>query len=220
MNANKYSYRLEAAARRPLAARRPVPARRPRGARGLGVVELLISLAISATVLAAVAYAVDMTFRAYSINHEQSDLMQRARLAMYRITTGIRTTGEHQPVNAVPLSQFKGGQVTTDIAIVMNDANGKPMGFRFDPAQSRLLAIDATGTEYTLLRGVEKFEIKFEPLQSQEAKRTGGLVYDKLLRATILLTLRTTGNSADVDERVGSQSLTLSTSVIPRRNVW
>ena len=94
MNATKYLYRLEADARRPLPARRPVPAKRPRGARGLGVVELLISLAISATVLAAVAYAVDMTFRAYSINHEMSDLMQRTRLAMYRITTTIRTTGQ------------------------------------------------------------------------------------------------------------------------------
>jgi Tfp pilus assembly protein PilW len=220
MNATKYSYRLEADARRPLPARRPVPARHPRGARGMGVVELLIALAISATVLAAVAYAVDMTFRAYSINHEQSDLMQRARLAMYRITTGIRTTGEHQPVNTVPLSEFKNGQVTTDTAIVMNDANGKPMGFKYDPAEKRLLAIDAAGAQYTLLRGVEKFEIKFEPLQSQEAKRTGGLVYDKLLRATILLTIRTTGNSADVNEKVGSQTITLSTSVIPRRNVW
>jgi hypothetical protein len=209
---------------------RPAPARGGRGARrgarsrgrarGLGVVELLISLAISATVLAAVAYAVDMTFRAYAINHEQSDLMQRARLAMYRITTGIRNSGEHQPISTVPLTVFKNGGLTSDIGIVMSDANGKPMGFKFDAAQSRLLAIDATGTEYTLLRGVDSFEIKFEPLMSAESKRMGGLVWDKLLRATILMTLRTTGNSADVDEKVGSQTLTLSTSVIPRRNVW
>jgi hypothetical protein len=184
------------------------------------VVELLIALAISATVLAAVAYSVDMTFRAYSINHEQSDLMQRARLAIYRITTSIRTTGEHQPLNPVPLSEFKSGAVTTDTGIVMSDANGLPMGFKFEPAESRLVAVDATGGQYTLLRGVEKFQIKFEPLQSQEAKRMNPQLYDKLLRATILITVRTTGNSADVDERVGAQTLTLSTSVIPRRNVW
>jgi Tfp pilus assembly protein PilW len=183
------------------------------------VVELLVALSISATVLAAVAYAVDMTFRAYSINHEQSDLMQRARLAMYRITTGIRTTGEHQPVNPGPLAEFKLGAITTDTAIAMNDANGKPTSFRFDAAQGRLLVADSLGTEYTLLRGVEKFEIKFEPLKSQESKRMGG-VYDRLMRATILITVRTTGNSADVNEKVGAQSLTLSTSVMPRRNVW
>jgi len=187
--------------------------RRARPVRGLGVVELLIALAISATVLAAVAYAVDMTFRAYSINHEQSDLMQRSRIALYRITTGIRTTGAHQPVNPAALADFKAGLIVTD------DANDKPVVFKFDPGQGRLLAVDPLGTEYTLLRGVEKFQIKFEPLMSQESKRIGG-VYDRLMRATILITVRTTGNSPDVDERVGAQSVTLSTSVMPRRNIW
>ena len=190
-----------------------------RSARGLGVVELLISLAISATVLAAVAYAVDMTFRAYAINHEQSDLMQRTRLALYRITTGIRTTGAHQPMGPVALTDFKLGLTTVDTGITMTDANDRPLAFRFDTLDKRLIAIDALGTEYTLLRGVERFEIKFEPLRSQEAKRVGG-VFDKLLRATILVTVRTSGNSADVDERVGAQTITLSTSVMPRRNIW
>jgi hypothetical protein len=186
---------------------------------GIGVVELLISLAISATVLAAVAYSVDMTFRAYSINSEQSDLMQRARLAMYRLTTTIRTTGAHQPLTAAALTDFKLGLLTSDTGITMLDANERPVSFKLDPAQAKLLAIDSNGTEYTLVRGVEKFEIKFEPLRSQESMRTGG-VYDRLLRATILLTIHTTGNNADVDEKVGGQSVTLSTSVIPRRNIW
>jgi Tfp pilus assembly protein PilW len=205
---------------------RPCPARPIRAAlrarksaRGLGVVELLIALAISASVLAAVAYAVDMTIRAYAINHEQSDLMQRSRLALYRITTGIRTTGAHQPVNNVPLADFKLGLVTPDTAISMLDAYENPLGFKFIPEENRLVAVDAGGNEYTLLRGVEKFEIKFEPLRSQQSKRVGG-VYDKLLRATILLTVRTTGNTADVDETVGAQTITLSTSVMPRRNIW
>jgi Tfp pilus assembly protein PilW len=188
-------------------------------ARGIGVVELLIALAISATVLAAVAYAVDMTFRAYSINSEQSDLMQRARLAMYRLTTTIRTTGAHQPLSGAALTDFKLGLLTSDTGITMLDANERPLSFKLDPAQAKLLAIDANGTEYTLVRGVEKFEIKFEPLRSQESMRTGG-VYDRLLRATILLTIHTTGNNADVDEKVGGQSVTLSTSVVPRRNIW
>lgn len=190
-----------------------------RSRRGLGVVELLISLAISATVLAAVAYAVDMTFRAYSINHEQSDLMQRSRIALYRITTTIRASGAHQPYNQAPLADFKTGLVVTDTGVSMTDANDKPVSFKFDPAQNRLLAIDALGTEYILLRGVEKFEIKLEPLRSRESKRVGG-IYDRLMRATILMTVRTTGNSADVDETVGAQSVTLSTSVLPRRNIW
>ena len=193
-------------------------AARPRR-RGLGIAELLISLAISATVLAAVAYAVDMTFRAYSINQEQSDLMQRARLSMYRLTTSIRTTSAHQPVTTSALTDFKLGLTTTDTAITMLDPDDRPLSFKFDPAQSRLVAVDSVGTEYVLLRGVEKFEVKFEPMLSQQSKRVGG-VYDRLLRATILITVRTSGNSADVDETVGAQRVTLSTSVMPRRNVW
>lgn len=216
MNAS-HLYRLVANTRPPR--RAGAVARAKAMAKGLGVVELLISLAISATVLAAVAYAVDMTFRAYSINHEQSDLMQRARLAMYRLTTSIRTTGAHQPINNVPLADFKLGLVTTDTAITMLDSNDKPLAFKYDPAQKKLLAIDSLGSQYTLLHGVEKFEIKFEPLRSQESKRVGG-IYDRLLRATILITVRTTGNSADVDESVGAQTVTLSTSVMPRRNIW
>ena len=200
--------------------RRARTAKPPRRlARGLGVVELLIALAISATVLAAVAYAVDMTFRAYSINAEQSDLMQRARLAIYRLTTTIRTTGAHQPMAASAVADFKLGVITTDTGITMLDANDRPVSFKLDPAQNRLLALDSLGTEYTLLRGVEKFEIKFEPLRSRESMRIGG-VYDRLMRATILVTVRTSQNNADVDEKVGGQSVTLSTSVMPRRNVW
>lgn len=217
MNArNLYVYAAPATA----GAARKVTRRAVRGfARGLGVIELLISLAISATVLAAVAYAVDMTFRAYAINHEQSDLMQRTRLALYRITTNIRTTGAHQPIGPVALTDFKLGLTTVDTGITMTDANERPLAFRYDALDKRLLAVDALGSEYTLLRGVERFEIKFEPLRSRESKRLGG-VFDRLLRATILVTVRTTGNSADVDETVGAQTITLSTSVMPRRNIW
>ena len=192
---------------------------RRKASRGLGVVELLISLAISASVLAAVAYAVDMTFRAYSINHEQSDLMQRARLSLYRITTTVRSSGGHQPLDPAKVTDFKLGLTTTDVGITMLDANDKPLSFRYDPAKGQVIATDNAGSEYVLLRGVEKFEIKFEPLRSQESKRVGG-VFDRLMRATILLTIRTTGNSTDVDESVAAQSITLSTGVMPRRSVW
>jgi hypothetical protein len=187
--------------------------------RGLGVVELLIALAISATVLAAVALAVDATFRAYSINQEQSDLMQRARLAMYRIVTTIRVTSAHQPLGNAALADFKAGLVVSDTGIAMLDPNDKPISYSFDAAAGTLVQTDPAGTKYVLLRGVKKFEIKMEPMRSALSVRTGGS-YDRLMRATILVTIRTSGNSTDVNEKVASQEVTLSTSVMPRRNVW
>jgi hypothetical protein len=204
---------------RPASVQRRAPRRGTGAKRGLGVVELLIALAISAAVLAAVALAVDMSFRAYSINQEQSDLMQRSRLAMYRLVTTIRTTGAHQPLSLPALADFKSGLVVTDTGISMLDANDRPVTYSFDPVTSQVVVTDSTGGKYVLLRGVKRFQVKMEPMRSALSIRTGGS-YDLLMRATILLTIRTSGNSADVNEKVASQEVTLSTSVMPRRNVW
>ena len=187
--------------------------------RGMAVIELLIALAIGSMVLVAVAYCVDSSFRAYSINQEQSDLMQRSRLAMHRILTSIRTTDAHMPVDPAAVAGFKAGLVVTDKAIEMIDPNERHVGFEYDPTNGTLIATDKSGTEYVLLRGVEKFEIKFEPMKTQQSLRTGG-PYDRLLRATIRLTVKTSGNSVDVDETVGAQRVTLTSSAVPRRNVW
>ena len=197
--------------------RHPSAVRRPRAA--MAVVELLIALAIGSLVLVAVAYCTDSAFRAYSINQEQSDLMQRSRLAMHRILTAIRTTDAHMPVDMVAVSGFKTGLVVTDKAIDMIDSSERHVGFEFDPANGTLIATDKSGADYVLLRGVEKFEVKFEPMKTQQSLRTGG-PYDRLLRATVRLTVRTAGNSVDVDESVGAQRVTLSSSAVPRRNVW
>jgi hypothetical protein len=185
----------------------------------LAVIELLIALAIGSMVLVAVAYCVDASFRAYSINQEQSDLMQRSRLAMYRILTSIRTTSAHQPSDPMALLGFKMGMVVSDKGIVMIDPNDTQVGFEYDSVNGVLNATDRSGAEYVLLRGVERFEIKFEPMRSQQATRTGG-PYDRLLRATVLLTVRTSGNALDVDETVATQRVTLTSSAVPRRNVW
>ena len=187
--------------------------------RGLAVAEMLIALAISGMVLAAVAYSVDTCFRAYSINQEQSDLMQRSRLAMHRILTAIRTTDAHEPADTVAKAAFEGGIVVTDKGIKMIDAYERPVRFDFDQANGTLIATDPSGTEYVLLRGVEAFEVKLEPMRTQQSTRTGG-VYDRLLRATVRLTVRTSGNAVDVDETVAAQRVTLSSSAVPRRNVW
>jgi hypothetical protein len=199
----------------------PGPARLPaaRRRKALAVVELLIALAISGMVLAAVAFALDACFRAYSINQEQSDLIQRSRLAMYRIITTIRTTNAHQPLTADSVTAFKAGLVVSDTGIAMIDEHDNPITYKFDSDNGQVLAVDAAGNEFVVLRGVRRFEIKFEPLRSQQSTRIGG-PYDRLLRATVLITVHTTGQSVDIDETVAAQAVTLSTSVIPRRNIW
>ena len=197
----------------------PPPRTRTASRRALAVVELLLALAIGGLVLVAVAYCVDASFKAYSINQEQSDLMQRSRLAMHRILTEIRTTATHAPADAVAEAAFEAGIVVTDKGIKMLDSKERELHFEFDPANGVLNARDKAGNEYVLLRGVEQFEITFEPMRSYKSLRTGG-PYDRLLRATVVLTVRTSGNSVDVDETVGAQRVTLTSSAVPRQNVW
>ena len=77
--------------------------------RGVGLVELLVALAISAALLTAVAVATDTSFRAYAVNEEQSNLLQRGRLGLNRLITYIRICKEHQPVTAGQINSFATG---------------------------------------------------------------------------------------------------------------
>ena len=193
---------------------------KPRGrARGVGLVELLLSLAISASILVAVAYAVDVSFRTYSVNQEQTGLMQRARITMHRITTQIRTTAAHNPVSAAALADFKAGKICTDSGILLIDDDGNQTSYKYDPAAKTVTCIDINGNEFVALKGVEAFQIKFEPMKSEQSQRTGG-VFDLLMRATVMLTVSSQGQNPDIDDKFASQLVTLNASVVPRCNVW
>ncbi|HEY7115578.1 MAG TPA: prepilin-type N-terminal cleavage/methylation domain-containing protein [Tepidisphaeraceae bacterium] len=187
---------------------------RRRRRHGLGLVELLVALSISAAVLTATAVATDAAFRAYHINREQSDLMQRARLSVYRITTMLRQTKLHAPHTPTLAAQFATGKTVTDTAIDMYDMSNNQVSYRFDVTKKQLLAV-VNGTSHVMCSGVETFSVNLEPMRSADSIKTGG-AWDLLRRATILLTVRTTASDADV----GAQSVTLSASVMPRRNTW
>ena len=182
-----------------------------RRARGVSIVEMLIALAISASVLTAVAVALDVSFRSFAINQENANVMQRCRLAMHRITTDIRTATGHQPMNVVPLKEFTKGVNTTDTSIVMLHDNGSQISYQYDPVNKVLNSMDKDGNELVVARGVEAFQVKFEPLP--------GINSVSLLRASVLLTVRTTGKEVAVGSQA-DQTVTMSTSVMPRRSVW
>lgn len=197
---------------------------------GLGLVELLVSLAIVASLLTAVAVGTHASFRAYAVNQEYSLLTQKSRLAVYRILSDIRTSDTHA-VDANPSSaanvQWRELPTNTPVvasSIAMFDASENLHVYRWDAATKRLYAdVRRNGSALTeshvLLEGVETFEVTHVPMKSAASTRTGGK-RDLLRRATILLTVRSTG-SADEDGDGGqTQTVTISSSVVPRRNVW
>ncbi|CAN5643123.1 hypothetical protein BH09PLA1_BH09PLA1_25070 [soil metagenome] len=187
--------------------------------RGVGLVELLVALAISAALLTAVAVATDTSFKAYAINEEQSNLLQRGRLGLNRLLTYTRTCKEHQPINATQINSFAAGTTVIDTGISMFNDAGQQIDVDYDATNHRVLMSVDGGTARVLARGVIAFQVKMEPMKSPAATRSGGN-FDLLRRATILLTLQTSGNLADMNEVEDGQIVTLSSSVMPRRNAW
>lgn len=193
----------------------------------MGLVELLVALAISAALLTSVAVAVDASFKAYAVNQNQSQLMQRARLAMNRMTSYIRATSQHLPDDDTAQTQFEEGFITHAGAIrMMLDSTN---GVIFRQANNQLQMVPFTiagstlteGTAHVLLQGVKTgdFDITFEPQRSAEAIKTGG-VYDQLRRASIILTVRPDASTTLSGETDPDQSVTISASVMPRNNIW
>jgi hypothetical protein len=182
------------------------------------LIELLIALAISAALLTAVGVATDASFKAYAVNEEQSQLMQRARIATHRLLTYVRTCREHQPVDSTRIAQFAQGQIVTDTGISMLTDAGTQFDFTYD-ATNRQVLLTEDGNTRVMLRGVLAFTVKMEPMQSTRSLRSGG-GYDLLKRATITVSIATNGQSADINEAEDGQIVTLSSSVMPRRNSW
>ncbi len=190
-----------------------------RARHGLGLAELLISLTISAALLTAVAFAIDAAFQSYKVNQEESSLTERARLALYRMLSNIRTTQAHQPYTPAAVTSFATGQIVTDRGITMYDDTNTQTTYLFDSPSQQLRVIRA-GVTHVLLNGVTNFTVKMEPMKSAESVKTGSQTYDLLMRATILLTLDTNSSTSKSSETTGKQTVTLSSSVMPRRNIW
>jgi prepilin-type N-terminal cleavage/methylation domain-containing protein len=181
---------------------------------GFGLVELLVALSISATLLVATGMAVHASLMAYQVNQEQATLMNRCRVTLHRMLGEIRCTMLHQPLHH--LSDFQNGQIIDDTGLSMYPAGGaSAYTYSWDADTQQLTCQIGSGSPHVLLDGVESFNIKLEPMKSP-----GSVKCDLLKRATITMTVHTTSSSADSTETTGNQTVTLSSSVMPRRNVW
>lgn len=199
--------------------------------RGLGLPEMLISLALTAALLTAAAIALDLSFKGYQINQERSMLTQRGRLALERIVQQIRTTDLHQPHTAEAQAKFKTlsrGQsiddTGIDLGIRKGDGSYSFASYYYVPGSDGVGQLvyddlDPATPPRVMVDGVTAFKISFEPGKSRRAARAG-TPNDILVRASITLSLRTTEETAHHSESTGSQVVTMSTSVIPRQNVW
>jgi hypothetical protein len=203
----------------------PHPTTLPRR-RGLGLFELLISLAISAALLTATAVALDASFKAYRVNQELGDITQRARLALHRLVTELRSATDPAPAADVEAIYRSGINVQTT-SIRIDTSPTSAIRYRLVGTQVLRETLNRVSGNWTVassavfLDGLTTgdFQITMEPQRSPDAARAG-LPCDQLRRASIRLTVRPSAASNLSPERDGSSAITLVSSVVPRKNAW
>lgn len=186
--------------------------------RGLGLVELLVTLAITSALLAATAVAVNGAISAYSVNATQSDTLHRTRVTLERLSIAIRTSTAHQPYAEELAEDFVSGTTVTDTGIRLFDTNDVELSFHYDADTQRLIVTE-NDTEHVLLRGVKQFAVTMEPMRSATAIKAGS-GHDQLRRATITLSVHFADTETGARASDAAETVTLSTAVVPRRNVW
>lgn len=116
--------------------------KRVRNINGFGIVELLIALAITALLLAAVAVAFNASIMNYCENEDIFKAVNSARQALYRVTTQLRTATAVDPCSPINECTF----IT---------AGGEDITYRYDSGDSKLYLIDnSSGSNYVLCDNV------------------------------------------------------------------
>jgi len=74
------------------------------GSRGFSIAEMLIALAITATLLTATLAALDASFKSYKVTNESASTNVVARIVMQRVTAMIRVGEEFGPYPVNPIT--------------------------------------------------------------------------------------------------------------------
>ena len=119
--------------------------------RGLSLIELLLSLAISAMLLTATMVALDVSFKAYADAAEQASTQAATRMVTNRLMTLMRTSTTHGPLRIInlgptdpenpftfPLVATLNGNTVTSNYIHMFDSNNNEIRVAYDVNQNML----------------------------------------------------------------------------------
>jgi len=138
--------------------------RRRLRSRGLSLVEMLISLAITAMLLTATMVAIDASFQAYAAAAESASTQTSTRLVTHRLLSLMRTSTAHGPLlpeTGVTLS----GTTLTSPYIELLDPDGNLIHLEYDGTDEMLYVTitpfgGSVATREPLLGGVTQCEFK------------------------------------------------------------
>ena len=136
--------------------------------RGFNLVEVLMALAITATLLTATLAALDASFRAYQSTTEEVSTQSIGRIVMHRVLTLLRTGSEFGPFPADP----RVNRIRSDF-IEFRTQNGEVVTIRWERDTERLMyEVDGeapvelldgvVGTEDEAGNLLEPFTLEFE----------------------------------------------------------
>lgn len=183
--------------------------------RAFTLVEVLIAVTISATLLLATAAALKASVDSFSANQASADTLQRARITITRLAAQLRAGSDHLPITASKQASFIAGATVTDSGITFTDDLGQSLDYIYDADARTLRVVVDGGTPRILASHVTSFSVRMTPTRSTSSIKTGG-VYDELERVTLTISL----NPVVEGSEITGQPLTLSESVTPRARLW
>ena len=173
---------------------------------GFTMVEVLISLTILATLMAAVAFAFDASVTNFQVNRGIYETVNTARQALLRITNDLRTA------NIVALDADDSPDQNTQISLITN--NGNDITYRLDNTDNTLYYVDNTsGNSYALCKNVTATTTPFINRTEHTIDRDNGAGGVDTIWAVrdvrIVLT---------VTDKTGEISKTLAAATLVRKN--
>lgn len=194
--------------------------------RGFSLIEMLVALAITSTLLTAALVALDSSFKGYKVTTEAASSHVVTRIVMHRMMTMIRTGTQFAPAPIDPLDTDQNPVVDAD-HIEFVAVEDVAAGTRTDVRIERRDATDANRGPFELVYIQTKFKNGVQLSQTttpmisnlQDAKFTLDYdVGDRLLRATVDLTVRPNDvQDARIGGDLNAPTIRLIASASPRK---
>lgn len=164
--------------------------------KGFGLVEVLLSLALMAALLTAVAFAMQASFQSYNANDEAAALTQTARFTMLQMTRDMRTAEDISAVGTTKL-------------VIVPAANGNGL---------QEVQYELTGGVLYYRQKVNGVTTSYVLLGSDDRVKVSGFAVTLLSGTDWQSTACTKTAQVKLDLQIRGQTLSLTASGSPRRN--
>lgn len=197
----------------------------PRRPRGFSIIEMLVALTITSTLLSAAFVALDTSFKSYKATTEGASTHVVSRIVMYRIMAMVRNGTEFGPYPEDPLDLSQNPVLSDYIEFIAknDETTGESQVVKIekrtatDPARG---PFELWYIQTDLVNGTQVKQVS-SPLVSNLQDARFRLEYDigpRLLRATVDLTIAPNDvQDANIHADLAAPTIRFVSSAAPRR---